>query len=155
MQKIKKLSALLLAVVLMLVVMTGCGGGGYGPAANPRARFVQNLNTARRANGYSSVVEDSDLNDAAQKALEVYLGYANGTYSDAQVQYFESQLNGYYIGNGLRITAVGKIVCSAQLYNSGSYDVTGPITRTKGSYIGVATGQARNGQMVVAIVLVG
>lgn len=154
MQKIKKLSALLLAVVLMLVVMTGCGGG-YGPAANPRAQFVQNLNIARRANGYSSVKEDSDLNDAAQEALRVYLGNANGTVSNSDVQYFESQLNGYYIGNGLRITAVGRIVCSAQVYNSGSYDVTGPITRTKGSYIGVATGQARNGQMVMAIVLVG
>ena len=154
MQKIKKLSALLLAVVLMLVVMTGCGGG-YGPAANPRAQFVQNLNIARRANGYSSVKEDSDLNDAAQEALRVYLGNANGTVSNSDVQYFESQLNGYYIGNGLRITAVGRIVCSAQVYNSGSYDVTGPITRTKGSYIGVATGQARNGQMVMEIVLVG
>ena len=44
MQKIKKLSALLLAVVLMLVVMTGCGGGGgYGPV-DGRTMFVNRVN---------------------------------------------------------------------------------------------------------------
>ncbi len=157
MQKIKKLSALLLAVVLMLVVMTGCGGG-YGPVTNPDAKYVQNLNIERRKSGYAPVTEDSSLNAAAQKALEFYIPYENGeygVYSEAARQYFEGSLIGTSVGDGYVVTGVGDMVCETRLYNSGSYELTGTIIRTKGSYIGIASKQIGNGRTIVAIVLVG
>lgn len=91
MQKIKKLSALLLAVVLMLVVMTGCGGGGgYGPV-DGRTVFVNRVNQARRESSRSTLARNTDLDKVAKDGMELYTAYLDGTISSTDVMTARSE----------------------------------------------------------------
>lgn len=152
MSKVKKLSALLLAVVMMAVVLTGCSSTGSGP----NARFIDKLNQARRSNGYSYVVEDYQLDYAADELLDYYVAYERGDISYSQMVRIENELEGNRVrcDNGtVTITHVTHIKASADtFYNSTTYYVSGPVTSTRGRYIGVASERVGS-YVIIAVIL--
>lgn len=154
MQKIKKLSALLLAVVLMLVVMTGCGGGGgYGPV-DGRTMFVNRVNQARRENYRSTLARHAELDEAARSGMELYTMYLDGkiTLSDLLVARNEV-LNTW--GSDGKCTYMDWFNASSDDYYSGNYKIApGDDIRTvNGDYIGVYAVSYR-GQMRICAIIV-
>lgn len=151
MNKVKKLSALLLVVVMMLGVLTGCGGTG-----DPNERFIEKLNRARKTNGYSTVVDDGELDDAAATMLDYYVAYYQGSISLSKLQETEAKLNGKTgrCDHGVAtVSAVTHIKATAEMfYNDATYYVTGPITRTRGRYVGVASRRVDE-YVIIAIVM--
>ena len=152
MHKVKKLSALLLAVVMMMVVLTGCSMTG-----DPNERFVEKLNIARRSNGYSTVEEDGQLDDLADALLDYYVSYYQGKISASQLAAAENQVKGLTgrcdHGVVVTVTAVSHIEASANLfYNDPTYYVEGPITQTRGRYVGVASRRVGS-KAIIAIVM--
>jgi len=149
MKKLKNLSAMLLAVVMMMFVMTGCGG------TNPTSRFIQVLNGTRQGKGYTTVVEDNEMTAGAQEMLDIYTGALDGKYTAEQVTMIRNELLGRTVGitHGTgTITLVGAMTVNADLYNSGNYTLTGAITYTDARYIGVATTQ-RGSTVIISVIM--
>ena len=136
MQKIKKLSALLLAVVLMLVVMTGCGGG-YGPV-DSRTMFVNRVNQARRENYRSTLVRNADLDEAAKSGVELYTMYLNGSITLSELKAARNKVLNTYGSDG-ECTYMDWFNVSSDDYYSGNYKIapSSDIRTVRGDYIGV------------------
>ena len=151
MNKVKKLSALLLAVVMMMVVLTGCSTTG-----DPNARFIQKLNDARRSNGYSTVEEDGELDDTAELLLDYYASYYQGKLSASELTGIVNKLNGVTgrCDHGVATVTVANYIITTpdMFYNSSTYYVTGQVTRTKGRYVGVASRRIGS-NVIIAVVL--
>lgn len=153
MQKIKKLSALLLAVVLMLVVMTGCGGGGYGPV-DGRTMFVNRVNQARRENYRSTLVRNADLDEAAKSGVELYTMYLNGSITLSELKTARNKVLNTYGSDG-ECTYMDWFNVSSDDYYSGSYKIapSDSIRTVRGDYIGVHAVSYR-GMMRVCVIIV-
>ena len=136
MQKIKKLSALLLAVVLMLVVMTGCGGG-YGPV-DGRTMFVNRVNQARRENYRSTLVRNADLDEAAKSGVELYTMYLDGSITLSELKAARNKVLNTYGSDG-ECTYMDWFNVSSDDYYSGNYKIapSSDIRTVRGDYIGV------------------
>lgn len=154
MQKIKKLSALLLAVVLMLVVMTGCGGGGgYGPV-DGRTMFVNRVNQARRENYRSTLVRNADLDEAAKSGAELYAMYLNGSITWSQLKTARNKVLNTYGSDG-ECTFMDWFNVSSDDYYSGNYKIapSSDIRTVRGDYIGVYAVSCK-GMMRVCVIIV-
>lgn len=152
MQKIKKLSALLLAVVLMLVVMTGCGGG-YGPV-DGRTMFVNRVNQARRENYRSALARHAELDEAAEYGVELYTTYLDGKITMSELLADRNKVLNTYGSDG-ECTYMDWFNVSSDDYYSGSYKIApGDNIRTvRGDYIGVYAVSYR-GMVRVCVIIV-
>lgn len=152
MQKIKKLSALLLAVVLMLVVMTGCGGG-YGPV-DGRTMFVNRVNQARRENYRSALARHAELDEAAEYGVELYTTYLDGKITMSELLAARNKVLNTYGSDG-ECTYMDWFNVSSDDYYSGSYKIApGDNIRTvRGDYIGVYAVSYR-GMVRVCVIIV-
>lgn len=152
MQKIKKLSALLLAVVLMLVVMTGCGGG-YGPV-DGRTMFVNRVNQARRENYRSTLARHAELDEAAEYGVELYTTYLDGKITMSELLADRNKVLNTYGSDG-ECTYMDWFNVSSDDYYSGSYKIApGDNIRTvRGDYIGVYAVSYR-GMVRVCVIIV-
>lgn len=152
MQKIKKLSALLLAVVLMLVVMTGCGGG-YGPV-DGRTMFVNRVNQARRENYRSTLVRNADLDEAAKSGVELYTMYLNGSITLSELKAARNKVLNTYGSNG-ECTYMDWFNVSSDDYYSGNYKIapSSDIRTVRGDYIGVYAVSYKGMVRVCAIIV--
>ena len=154
MQKIKKLSALLLAVVLMLVVMTGCGGGGgYGPV-NGRTMFVNRVNQARSENYRSTLVRNADLDEAAKSGVELYTMYLDGKITLSELLVARNKVLNTWGSDG-KCTYMDWFNVSSDSYYSGNYKIASnsDIRTVNGDYIGVYAVSYR-GQMRICAIIV-
>lgn len=155
MQKIKKLSALLLAVVLMLVVMTGCGGGGgYGPV-DGRTMFVNRVNQARRESHRSTLVRNADLDEAAKSGMELYTMYLNGSITWSQLKAARNEILNMSNSYG-RYTFLDWYTAETNGdYYSGAYKFkpNDSIRTVSGDYIGVYEASYQ-GKMWICVVIV-
>lgn len=154
MQKIKKLSALLLAVVLMLVVMTGCGGGGgYGPA-DGRTMFVNRVNQARRESYRTTLSRNADLDEAARSGMELYTMYLDGriTLSDLLVAR-NKVLNTW--GSDGKCTYMDWFNVDSDQYYSGNYKIapSDDIRTVSGDIIGVYATSYKGKMRICAIIV--
>lgn len=154
MQKIKKLSALLLAVVLMLVVMTGCGGGGgYGPV-DGRTMFVNRVNQARSENYRSALARHAELDEAARSGMELYTMYLDGkiTLSDLLVAR-NKVLNTW--GSDGKCTYMDWFNVDSDQYYSGNYKIapSDDIRTVNGDYIGVYATSYKGKMRICAIIV--
>lgn len=152
MQKVKKFSALLVAVMMMLLVMTGCDETPSG--GSPKSMFLQKLNSARRSYGYSSVVEDNDMDTAASKLLSWYVGYYKGQCTSSDVTYQANKLlyKNFYISHGTGYVNLVKLdrVSTSDFYN-GNYSLSSSVTNKYAKYAGVAA-QQYGGYMYLCLI---
>lgn len=154
MQKIKKLSALLLAVVLMLVVMTGCGGGGgYGPV-DGRTMFVNRVNQARSENYRSTLVRNAELDEAARSGMELYTMYLDGSITLSDLLVARNKILNTYGSDG-KCTYMDWFNVSSDSYYSGSYKIApnDDIRTVSGDIIGVYA-ISYKGQMRICAIIV-
>ena len=154
MQKIKKLSALLLAAVLMLVVMTGCGGGGGYAPVDGRTMFVNRVNQARRENYRSTLVRDTDLDKVAKDGMELYTAYLDGTLSYTDVMTARSEFLKISTSYA-RYTFLDWYTVGSDDYYSGSYkfESNDSIRTVSGDYIGVYATSYKGKMRICAIII--
>lgn len=154
MQKIKKLSALLLAVVLMLVVMTGCGGGGGYAPVDGRTMFVNRVNQARRESYRSTLVRDTDFDELAKSGMELYTAYLDGTLSYTDVLTARNEI--LKISNSYgRYTFLDWFDVSSDNYYSGNYKIASnsDIRTVTGDYIGVYAVSYKGKMRICAVIV--
>ena len=148
MTKIKKFSAMVLAVLMMMVVLTGCGGSG-----DPNSRFVQRLNASRGSAGY--LIEDGELNESAKTILNARMKVYRGEMSLSDYNSAVNQFIGVYgkIDHGTAtVTYVTDFKADAStFFNDPNYTVTGPVTWQSGRYVGAA--YTRVGDTVYIVVV--
>ena len=154
MQKIKKLSALLLAVVLMLVVMTGCGGGGYAPM-DGRATFVNRVNQARRESHSSMLIRDTDFDKLAKSGMELYTMYLNGSITWSQLKATRNEILNMSNSYGRYTFLDWYTAKTNDEYYSGAYKFASndSIRTVSGDYIGVYEASYQ-GKMWICVVIV-
>lgn len=156
MQKIKKLSALLLAVVLMLVVMTGCGGGGGGYApADGRATFVNLVNQARRESYRSTLSRNAELDEVAKSGMELYTQYLDGTISYAYMVATRNEFLKVSNDHARYTFLEWYTVDSVENYYSGNYkfDLNDNIRTVSGDIIGVYATSYKGKMRICAIIV--
>ena len=155
MKTTRKLSALLLAVVMMLLVMTGCSDDG---AADAKTLCVKNVNRARIANQVTTVTYDSDLDASAKIITDWYLEYLNGTNTYQGAMNNINQVLNVPIVEGqttVEYTDTGLYMMDREAYYSGNYTFkTGDgISTTRGNFVGVYA-TPYQGKMLVCVLLV-
>lgn len=139
MRKLKKALALLLAAAMALVMLTACGES----TPSGKEMFIQRTNEARKANGYSAVVEDVQLDKSAENTIKYWDAYQAQQITKEE---WEKELSMWRGGIGtcahgeIRLTAITFCSVSTAAFNSGEYKLSKPdFVRVDGSYIGVAT----------------
>ncbi len=155
MTKIKKISAMVLAVLMMMVVLTGCGGGASGTAL-----FIQRTNEARRAHGYNTVEEDSDLDQCAKLAMSNLKSFAQSSSTSYELSAkWNAYVNGIVGKTGTMSHGYGKITyidlykATPAQYASGDYILSDKnISYKNGNCIGLYA-ENIEGLMYIVVVL--
>ncbi len=126
MKTMKRCVAIALAAVMMMLMMTGCGGTADGSVSNRYPTVVAKINEARTYNGRTKVTEYASLDSVAEKGLNIYVQYLNGEISkDAMKSRWDKEvLTGTAIA-GLQVVEpyyIGTRGISASDYNNATWN---------------------------------
>ena len=99
MKKLKKFAALLLAGVMVMALLTACGGGGTGEDAQAEARVMSEINAGRAVPLNN---DDTAMISIANKNLDAYLKGGLGNYG------FKNNIHVDTVDGKLTITVVVK-----------------------------------------------
>lgn len=154
MQKIRRLPALLLAVVMMLLVMTGCGES----TPDGKSQCIYRVNQARIASGSHSLSHDSDLDENAKLCMEWYIDYLDGKFSKQDVWNERNEVLNVPVTSGhttVKYTYIDFYDIDLDDYYKGNYTFSqnNEIRTAKGEFIGLYEKEYK-GKMRVCITIV-
>ena len=126
MKTMKRCVAIALAAVMMMLMMTGCGGTADGSVSNRYPTIVAKINEARTYNGRTKVTEYASLDSVAEKGLNIYVQYLNNeiSYAALQNRWDKEVLTGTAI-TGLQVVEpyyIGTRGISASDYNNATWN---------------------------------
>lgn len=92
MKKLKKLTAVLLAAVMALAMLTACGGGGSG-SRNEKERYISKVNAylKKRVTNFQPLTYDSSTDKTIKVYTDGYEGYIDKHYSDDDAKKYAKQ----------------------------------------------------------------